>query len=180
MSIAIPEVDVFVEVSPAVVGLLPAPAWAQETLWQPWFQQWLGCELVRLPIACSYELGLRLSNDLALQRSNARYRKIEAPTDVLAFAALEAMPIPTEILASEPLYLGDIEISVETAARQARDRGHTVSSELVWLASHGLLHLLGWDHPDRDRLQAMLQCQEHLLRISGHKIPEWQQELSKY
>ncbi|MEO0947683.1 MAG: rRNA maturation RNase YbeY [Cyanobacteria bacterium J06641_5] len=163
-----------------MAGLLPAPAWGQEVTWQPWFQQWLSCKTVRLPAACGYELGLRLSDDRALQRLNARYRHIELPTDVLAFAALEAMPMPAEVLASEPLYLGDIEISVETAMYQAQARGHTVGSELVWLASHGLLHLLGWDHPDRDRLQAMLQCQEHLLRISGHTIPEWQQELSKY
>lgn len=167
--------------SPAIAGLLPAPNWSETATWQVWFQQWLSCEIVRLPVACGYELGLRLADDLTLQGLNAQYRQVEAPTDVLAFAALEATtPIPTEVLMREPLYLGDIVISVETAIRQARDRRHTVSSELVWLASHGLLHLLGWDHPDRDRLQVMLQGQERLLQASGHVAPEWQQELSQY
>ena len=181
MPVAIPKVELFLEVGPAIARLLPKPVWGEQTTWQQWFQQWLSCQFVRLPTACGYELSLSLSDDLTLQRLNARYRQVEAPTDVLAFAALEAAnPIPAEVLADEPLYLGDIAISVETAICQARNRGHAIESELVWLASHGLLHLLGWEHPDRDRLQAMLQYQEHLLQISRHAIPNWQRELSEY
>lgn len=181
MSAAALEVVLFLEVNPAIASLLPAPAWAEVSLWQSWFQQWLGSEIVRLPTASSYEVGLRLADDLTLQQLNEHYRQIEAATDVLAFAALEVTtPIPAEILVAEPLYLGDIVISVETALSQARDRGHTVSSELVWLASHGLLHLLGWDHPNRDALRAMLQGQERLLQMSGHPAPRWRQELSRY
>lgn len=62
-----------------------------------------------------------------------------------------------------PLELGDIVISVETAARQAPDHGHSLERELLFLASHGLLHLLGWDHPDDASLAAMLARQEALL-----------------
>ena len=61
------------------------------------------------------------------------------------------------------LELGDIVISLDTAARQAPDHGHSLERELLFLASHGLLHLLGWDHPDDASLAAMLERQERLL-----------------
>ena len=63
----------------------------------------------------------------------------------------------------EPLELGDIVISLDTAARQAGEHGHSLERELQFLASHGLLHLLGWDHPDDASLAAMLSRQEALL-----------------
>jgi probable rRNA maturation factor len=53
-------------------------------------------------------------------------------------------------------------MSLETAARQAPEHGNNLEQELLFLASHGLLHLLGWDHPDDASLAAMLQCQEDL------------------
>ena len=61
------------------------------------------------------------------------------------------------------LELGDIVISLDTAARQAPEHGHSLEQELLFLASHGLLHLLGWDHPDDASLAAMLARQERLL-----------------
>ena len=65
--------------------------------------------------------------------------------------------------AFEALELGDIVISLDTAARQAPEHGHSLEQELLFLASHGLLHLLGWDHPDDASLAAMLARQERLL-----------------
>jgi len=63
----------------------------------------------------------------------------------------------------EPLELGDIVISLETASRQAAAAGTSLEAELLFLASHGLLHLLGWDHPDAASLAAMLSRQESLI-----------------
>ena len=63
----------------------------------------------------------------------------------------------------EPLELGDIVISLETAARQAAAADTSLEAELLFLASHGLLHLLGWDHPDAESLAAMLCRQEALI-----------------
>jgi probable rRNA maturation factor len=63
----------------------------------------------------------------------------------------------------EHLELGDIVISLETAARQAGEHGQSLERELLFLASHGVLHLLGWDHPDAASLAAMLNRQERLL-----------------
>jgi probable rRNA maturation factor len=65
---------------------------------------------------------------------------------------------------SVPLYLGDVVISVDTAHQQAQQQGHSLQTELAWLATHGLLHLLGWDHPDEESLLEMLNQQETLLQ----------------
>lgn len=133
--------------------------------WESWFQAWLEAT-PHLPEADSYELSLRLTDDTEIQSLNAQYRNKNQPTDVLAFAALE-VDVPSRLEqwpSSEPLYLGDIIISVETAFRQAQQQGHTLTTELAWLAAHGLLHLLGWDHPDEESLIEMLTQQESLLK----------------
>ncbi len=68
------------------------------------------------------------------------------------------------------LELGDIVISLDTAARQAPEHGHSLEQELLFLASHGLLHLVGWDHPDDASLAAMLARQDRLL-AAGPEAP---------
>jgi probable rRNA maturation factor len=135
-------------------------------IWQRWFQLWLSDLSVSIPKADAYELTLRLTSDSEIQTLNAQYRDLDRPTDVLAFAILE-LDVPqftNPALLTEPLYIGDIVISVETAWRQAQDRKHSLNRELVWLASHGFLHLLGWDHPDDSSLLLMLAQQEKLLQ----------------
>ena len=142
--------------------------------WEAWFQDWLEAlsqieqeEQIPLNLDQAYELSLRLTDDAEIQTLNAQYRQMDKPTDVLAFAALEVDSPQSEEMRSLPLYLGDIVISVETAQRQAAEQGHDLSYELAWLAAHGLLHLLGWDHPDDDRLMRMLSQQEALLQVVG-------------
>ncbi|MEO0935438.1 MAG: rRNA maturation RNase YbeY, partial [Cyanobacteria bacterium J06641_2] len=71
---------------------------------------------------------------------------------------------------NEPLYLGDIIVSVDTARKQAIQQGHSLKIELAWLASHGFLHLIGWDHPDEESLQRMLRKQVMLLKTLGIDI----------
>jgi probable rRNA maturation factor len=139
---------------------------ATET-WQTWFGEWLQNLQSDLPEAAGYELSLRLTDDAEISQLNATYRQKNQPTDVLAFAALEnEYPHPQD-WPCYPIYLGDIVISVETATRQAEARGHDTKVELAWLATHGLLHLLGWDHPDEESLQQMLQRQASLLQPLG-------------
>lgn len=139
--------------------------------WESWFQQWLAALSPDIPPADAYELSLRLSDDAEIQSLNSQYRQKNQPTDVLAFAALEVNYPQSliELLASQPLYLGDIAISVETAHRQAQQHGHSLQTELAWLAAHGLLHLLGWDHPDEADLTRMLNQQDILLKMIGLK-----------
>jgi probable rRNA maturation factor len=89
-----------------------------------------------------YEVCVRLVDDAAIHALNRTFRAKDRPTDVLAFAQRDA---PASARAVGPAVLGDVVISLPTARRQAR-RG--VYAELLHLASHGLCHLLGYDHRD--------------------------------
>lgn len=135
-----------------------------ETLWTPLFQQWLTELHPKLSPIGSYELTLRLTHDAEMQSLNRDYRQMDKPTDVLAFSSLdEVMNLPDSVYMAMPFYLGDIIISVETANVQAQQQGHCFATELMWLATHGLLHLLGWDHPDDASLEQMLAQQDSLI-----------------
>ena len=136
--------------------------------WQTWFQTWINGLRVDLSPIRAYELSLQLVNDSDIRQLNALYRQKDQPTDVLAFAALESNPPqPSELWRTVPVCLGDIVISVETAQRQAKQENRSLKCELAWLAAHGLLHLLGWDHPNDERLVAMLDKQTQLLQKIG-------------
>ena len=136
--------------------------------WESWFSHWLEVLHLDLSPIQAYELSLRLTNNAEIQALNAQYRQKDQPTDVLAFAALEVDSLRLEAI-NEPLYLGDIIISVETAQVQAQN--HSLEQELAWLAAHALLHLLGWDHPTEEQLLAMLQKQSWLLQQVGVTAP---------
>ncbi|WP_009631872.1 rRNA maturation RNase YbeY [Synechocystis sp. PCC 7509] len=139
--------------------------------WELWFECWITHLETQLPLANIYELSLRLTNDAEIRVLNQQYRHQDKPTDVLAFAALEVdFPMTEEMRSHQPLYLGDIVISVDTASRQATEQGHSLQTELAWLATHGLLHLLGWDHPDETSLLQMLDQQAVLLQLIGLTI----------
>lgn len=161
-----------------------------EETWHDWFTKWLeyllqlkasampttesGVMLEELLGGENYELTLRLTDDAEIQSLNSQYRGKDQPTDVLAFAALEtAGPDLSNFANDLPIYLGDLVISIDTATRQASSRGHLLPIELAWLASHGFLHLLGWDHPDEESLQAMLAQQNKLLQTVGLDTPNY-------
>lgn len=135
--------------------------------WESWFEQWLHTLQPEISPIDAYEITLRLTEDKEIQSLNEQYRNKNQSTDVLAFAALEvdSPQLPPEVQLSVPVYLGDIVISVDTAHRQAQEQGHSLKTELAWLATHGLLHLLGWDHPDEDSLMEMLDQQSILLKM---------------
>lgn len=82
--------------------------------------------------------------DRAMQQLNRDYREFDKPTDVLAFAYHEQMSDNEPD--HSPDFLGDVIISVETAARYAREQGISFETEINWLVIHGLLHLAGYDH----------------------------------
>ncbi|CAN5787986.1 rRNA maturation RNase YbeY [soil metagenome] len=134
--------------------------------YQTWLQTWISDLDPQLSPLNAYEVSLRLTDDAEIQQLNTDYRQQAKPTDVLSFAALEAnVPGAESLYEQQPLYLGDIIISVETAARQALESDHSLIEELAWLTAHGLLHLLGWDHPDEVSLTQMLDRQAHLLNL---------------
>ncbi|MGD1712065.1 rRNA maturation RNase YbeY [Dapis sp. BLCC M172] len=141
--------------------------------WEYWFWKWLEILQPDIPVAQNYELSLRLTDDSEIQTLNSQYRYQNQPTDVLAFATLEVnVPQPEVVDSDLQLYLGDIVISIETAFRQAKKQGHPLKTELAWLAAHGFLHLLGWDHQDEASWQKMLKQQLFLLHALGITIGE--------
>lgn len=99
------------------------------------------------------ELSVALVDDATIRALNRTYRRKNKPTDVLAFAMTEEEGAVAELGPRGPLdpaawrgILGDVILSVETAGRQARQRGRPLLDELTMLLGHGLLHLLGYDH----------------------------------
>ena len=114
--------------------------------------------------ASQLSLGLELTNDEKIFDLNYSWLGQSKSTDVLSFPILDETFFGVN---NECIELGDIVISVPTAIRQAKENNAELFRELRWLATHGLLHLLGWDHSDEDSLNKMLLIQEQLLDIRG-------------
>ncbi len=150
-------------------NLYPQNTNIEESQWQYWFNQWFNYLGLDLEPDKTYEISLRLTDDRDIQSLNRQFRHQDKPTDVLSFAGLED-DFP-EIVEIESIVLGDIIISIETATKQAKLENHTLEIELAWLASHGLLHLLGYNHPDDNSLEYMLNTQAQLLNEIGINPP---------
>ncbi len=96
------------------------------------------------------ELSIVLTNDEQIQQLNRIYRKVDRPTDVLAFAMHEG-----EAADLQAHLLGDVIVSVDTARTQAVRAKRRVLSEATMLIAHGILHLLGWDHETKAKDRRM-------------------------
>jgi probable rRNA maturation factor len=90
----------------------------------------------------SAELSVMLTNDARIRELNEKHRKKPKPTDVLSFPMDAAGQGPSRAAR----LLGDVVISLDTAARQARQRRRELVSEVTHLLAHGILHLVGYDH----------------------------------
>jgi probable rRNA maturation factor len=104
------------------------------------------------------EVSVLLTGDGQIRALNRRYRRKDKATDVLSFPALRESKSSTGIA-------GDLVISLETAFREAQQRGHSLEEELRILLLHGLLHLAGYDHETDDG--AMLRKELRLRRRLG-------------
>jgi probable rRNA maturation factor len=108
---------------------------------------------ILLTLGClKAELSLLLVNDVQIRRLNKRYRKINRPTDVLAFPMLEGDAFPPR-----SQLLGDVVISLETAKRQAKGVGHSLGQEVRTLLVHGILHLLGYNHEESEEAARLVE-----------------------
>src|SRR5690554_5412885 len=92
----------------------------------------------------NFEVSLSFVTNQVIQKLNKDYRNLNSPTDVLSFPQdyEEGFSLP----AGYPRMLGDIIISFEKAKEQAEEYGHSFIREVIYLAVHGFLHLLGYDH----------------------------------
>jgi len=105
------------------------------------------------------ELSIRLADDSEIAAYNARYRGREGPTDVLSFSLVEGRHAERR-----GALLGDVVISLETAARQARRSRRSLESEVLRLLIHGALHLVGHDHVRAAEARAMRAEERRLWR----------------
>jgi probable rRNA maturation factor len=124
-----------------------------------------GAQLLELP---KQSLAvLTLTGDEHLREYNRRYRGLDEPTDVLAFAAQEA---PSDQRFQAPPgtehWLGDIVISLPRARQQARAAHHSMNDEVRLLAVHGFLHLLGYDHAEPGEEARMKEMTTKVLELS--------------
>jgi|SRR5579872_7444468 len=157
-------------------------------------EQAVSCTLRAAHIAQAVTLSLLITDDTEMQTLNKQYRQQDKPTDVLSFPLLDKPlvdapadqlwqveeweeageaseayttkgELPAFITPSDmPTNLGDIVISWPTVTRQAQQAGHSSTYELLYLLSHGTLHLIGYDDQTEEGYQAMVRLQEAILQ----------------
>lgn len=111
----------------------------------------------------SGQITVTLVDDGEIHEINRTYRNVDRPTDVISFPSEEG-----ECIAEIPDgFLGDIIISVPRAQAQAEEYGHSFRRELSFLAVHGTLHLLGYDHMTEEEAKEMFGLQEEILKEMG-------------
>lgn len=132
------EADIYVEIDSADGGE-PTPAWFEG----------IARDVLRAEgVTHAYEVSIVLTGQETVHAMNRQYRNVDAPTDVIAFYTEEHGPDASNFVLPDDgiRRLGDVVISFPQAVEQARDEGHSVEKELTLLVTHGLLHLLGYDH----------------------------------
>lgn len=106
-----------------------------------------------------HEVTVVLTHDREIRQLKQEHWGEDDTTDVLSFPTYE----PGDPFV--PPHLGDIVISLDTAARQAQHQGHTLTDEVLVLAAHSLWHLLGHDHPNSQQWQGFYRVQERILSL---------------
>lgn len=107
------------------------------------------------------EIGILITGDKEIHSYNQEYRGVDSSTDVLSFENGEINPETGNI------YWGDIIISCQTALRQSKDEGHSLTDEISLLVVHGMLHLFGYDHQDIKSRKTMWTHQAAILAAMG-------------
>ena len=104
-------------------------------------------------------VNVMIVNNEEIKSINKRYRGIDNPTDVISFALED-----DDTFVSIPIrVLGDIYISIDKVYEQAKEYGHSVKRELAFLTVHGILHLLGYDHMNKEDEIVMFKKQDEIL-----------------
>jgi len=128
-------------------------------------RRWAG-EVLRTakgaPFARGCELSLVLAGDAKMRDLNRAYRRKDKTTDVLAFPLREGRALRRGLPGSGAL--GDVVISVPQALRQAKAAGKAPRAEMALLLTHGILHLLGYDHATRAQEKRMFGLQDKIVR----------------
>lgn len=114
------------------------------------------------------EVTVKFVSDDKIRELNRTYRNVNEPTDVLSFPS---GVFDEGMECEEPVYIGDIAISLEFAKRQAEAGERTLEHDIVLLTAHSTLHLLGYDHDTKDAEESMFRSQEEITgRVFGDKV----------
>ncbi|HYN28829.1 MAG TPA: rRNA maturation RNase YbeY [Dermatophilaceae bacterium] len=118
--------------------------------------------LGRMHVHPRADLCLRLVDESAMETLHVQWMDLPGPTDVMSFPMDELRPGAE---GEEPVegVLGDVVLCPAVAARQAVEAGHALEEELLLLTTHGILHLLGFDHADTEEEKEMFELQRSLL-----------------
>ena len=114
------------------------------------------------------EVDVLLTDDDVIHEINRELRQVDRPTDVLSFPEFELapgqLPGPEDADPGTGLIpLGDMVLSMERVAAQAREYGHSKRRELSYLVTHSVLHLLGYDHLDEGPMKAQMRAREEAI-----------------
>lgn len=118
--------------------------------------------LTQMHVSPSCELNILFIDEDPMAQLHVRWLDLEGPTDVMSFPMDELRP-GTEERPTPEGTLGDICICPQVAERQAREAGHSLVEEMLMLATHGMLHLLGFDHAEPEEKEEMFTLQRKLL-----------------
>lgn len=115
------------------------------------------------------EVTVLLVSDDEMASYNERFLDRAGPTDVLAFPVEELMPgiVPDRDPAGPPLVLGDVIVAPAYVSRQAADSEAGFADEMALMVTHGILHLLGYDHIEDDVAEMMERRETELLSLVG-------------
>lgn len=116
------------------------------------------------------EISVTFVEDDEMAQLNLQYRNLEGPTDVLSFPQDEGMEMARPDDKDYVPLIGDLVISVPTAARQAEEAGHTLEQEISILLIHGILHLFGYDHDNVYQQSFMQEEEKTILKLLEEKI----------
>lgn len=110
------------------------------------------------------EVSLTLVDLEEIHQLNLEYRNVDRPTDVLSFPQFEALEDVSDI---GEMILGDVVICLDKVRGQAEEFGHSFDRELVYLFTHSILHLLGYDHMDEEEKAVMREREEETMTSIG-------------
>ena len=128
--------------------------------YRPYISQIVSRTVTVLKLEKQYDFSIILVDANTIHEINREYRKIDKETDVISFASLDDESL---LNMEDTVELGDIFINVEAIREQAKDYGHSLKREFCFLVTHGILHLLGYDHLNKDDEKIMFDLQEEIL-----------------
>ena len=104
-----------------------------------------------------------------IKQLNKQFRGVDTVTDVLSFPLFESgqIPDPDELAEDEELALGDVVICEEVCEAQAKEYGHSMEREIIYLFTHSVFHLLGYDHETEEDKADMRAREEEVMSLLG-------------